>query len=90
MVAEAEKFASEDEAQRKKIEAHNSLSSFRLLIASRVSLVIKKVLVEEISDKKSLLSTIKRLRIGLMTMARVPASKTRKEVFVSFLSPSRQ
>ena len=28
---------------------------FRLLIASRVSLVIKKVLVEEISDKKSLL-----------------------------------
>ena len=31
MVAEAEKFASEDEAQRKKIEAHNSLSSFAYL-----------------------------------------------------------
>ena len=28
MVAEAEKFASEDEAQRKRIEALNSLSSF--------------------------------------------------------------
>ena len=31
MVAEVEKFASEDEAQCKKIEAHNSLSSFAYL-----------------------------------------------------------
>ena len=38
MVAEAEKFMSEDEAQRKRIEALKSLSSFRV---SRLSSVIK-------------------------------------------------
>ena len=37
MVAEAEKFASEDEAQRKKIESLNSLSSFIYGLKSQLS-----------------------------------------------------
>ena len=59
MVAEAEKFASEDEAQRKRIEALNSLSSF--VYGLKTQLGDQEGLGGKISDddKKSLLATIK-------------------------------
>ena len=59
MVAEAEKFASEDEAQRKRIEALNSLSSF--VYGLKTQLGDQEGLGGKISDsdKTSLLSTIK-------------------------------
>ena len=59
MVAEAEKFASEDEAQRKRIEALNGLSSFVYGLKSQ--LADQEGLGGKISDddKKSLLATIK-------------------------------
>ena len=59
MVAEAEKFASEDEAQRKRIEALNSLSSF--VYGLKTQLSDQEGLGGKISDsdKTSLLSTIK-------------------------------
>jgi endoplasmic reticulum chaperone BiP len=59
MVAEAEKFASEDEAQRKRIEALNSLSSF--VYGLKTQLGDQEGLGGKISDddKKTLLATIK-------------------------------
>ena len=59
MVAEAEKFASEDEAQRKKIEAFNSLSSF--VYGLKTQFNDQEGLGGKISDsdKTSLLATIK-------------------------------
>src|SRR5882762_6105968 len=59
MVAEAEKFASEDEAQRKRIEALNSLSSFVYGFKNQLS--DQEGLGSKISDgdKTSLLATIK-------------------------------
>ena len=59
MVAEAEKFASEDEAQRKRIEALNSLSSF--VYGLKTQLSDQEGLGGKISDsdKTSLLATIK-------------------------------
>ena len=58
MVADAEKFASEDEAQRKKIEALNSLSSFVYGLKTQLD---DQGLGGKISDngKTSLLGTIK-------------------------------
>ena len=59
MVGEAEKFASEDAAQRKRIEALNSLSSF--VYGVKTQLNDQKGLGGKISDgdKTSLLATIK-------------------------------
>ena len=59
MVQEAEEFASEDEAQRKRIEAHNSLSAFVFGLKSQLG--DQEGLGGKIddSDKKSLLATIK-------------------------------
>ncbi|PFH49300.1 hypothetical protein AMATHDRAFT_63428 [Amanita thiersii Skay4041] len=59
MVAEAEKFAAEDEAQRKRIEALNALSSF--VYGLRTQLNDQEGLGGKISDedKKTILSTIK-------------------------------
>jgi hypothetical protein len=59
MVKEAEDFASEDEAQRKRIEALNSLSSF--VYGLKTQLADKEGLGGKISDddKKTLLATIK-------------------------------
>ena len=59
MVAEAEKFASEDEAQRKRIEALNGLSSF--VYGLKTQLSDEDGLGGKISDgdKKSLLATVK-------------------------------
>ncbi|THU93826.1 heat shock protein 70 [Dendrothele bispora CBS 962.96] len=59
MVAEAEKFASEDEAQRKRIEALNSLSSFVYGLRTQVN--DEEGMGGKISDedKKTILSTIK-------------------------------
>ena len=53
---EAEEFASEDEAQRKRIEAHNSLSAFDFGLKSQLAEQEGKI---NDSDKKSLLATIK-------------------------------
>jgi heat shock protein 5 len=59
MVAEAEKFASEDEAQRKRIEALNSLSSFVYGLKSQLG--DQEGLGGKLSDedKKTILATIK-------------------------------
>jgi len=59
MVAEAEKFAAEDEAQRKRIEALNSLSSFVYGIKSQ--LADTEGLGSKLSDddKKTILATVK-------------------------------
>ncbi|KAF9529039.1 heat shock protein 70 [Crepidotus variabilis] len=59
MVAEAEKFASEDEAQRKRIEALNSLSSFTYGLKSQLG--DQEGLGGKISDedKKTILATVK-------------------------------
>lgn len=59
MVAEAEKFASEDEAQRKRIEALNSLSSFVYGLRTQVN--DEEGMGGKISaeDKKTILATIK-------------------------------
>ena len=59
MVQEAEEFASEYEAQRKRIEAHNSLSAF--VFGLKGQLGDQEGLGGKIddSDKKSLLATIK-------------------------------
>ena len=59
MVAEAEKFASEDEAQRKRIEALNSLSSF--VYGLKTQLNDQEGLGGKISDndKTTITSTIK-------------------------------
>jgi endoplasmic reticulum chaperone BiP len=59
MVQEAEEFASEDEAQRKRIEALNSLSSF--IYGLKGQLADQEGLGGKIddSDKKTLLATIK-------------------------------
>jgi len=59
MVAEAEKFAEEDEAQRKRIEALNSLSSFVFGLKSQLG--DQEGLGGKISDedKKSILATVK-------------------------------
>jgi len=59
MVAEAEKFAAEDEAQRKRIEALNSLSSFVYGLRTQVtdSEGLGGKLVDE--DKKTILNAIK-------------------------------
>jgi hypothetical protein len=59
MVKEAEDFASEDEAQRNRIEALNSLSSF--VYEMKNQLADKESLGGKISgdDKKTLLATIK-------------------------------
>jgi heat shock protein 5 len=60
MAQEAEKFTSEDETQRKHIEAHNSLSAFVFGLMSQLG--DQKGLRGKIddSDKKSLLATIKK------------------------------
>ncbi|KAJ3727760.1 heat shock protein 70 family [Lentinula raphanica] len=59
MVADAEKFASEDEAQRKRIESLNSLSSFVYGLRTQVN--DEEGMGGKISaeDKKTLLATIK-------------------------------
>jgi heat shock protein 5 len=59
MVQEAEQFASEDEAQRKRIEALNSLSSFVYGLKSQ--LADQEGLGGKIddADKKTILATIK-------------------------------
>ncbi|KAJ3514817.1 hypothetical protein NLJ89_g2143 [Agrocybe chaxingu] len=59
MVAEAEKFAAEDEAQRKRIEALNSLSSF--VYGLKTQLGDQEGLGGKISDedKKTILATVK-------------------------------
>lgn len=59
MVAEAEKFASEDESQRKRIEALNSLSSF--VYGLRTQVTDQEGLGGKISDedKKTILATVK-------------------------------
>ena len=59
MVAEAEKFAEEDEAQRKRIEALNSLSSF--VYGLKAQLGDQEGLGGKISDddKKTILATVK-------------------------------
>jgi len=59
MVADAEKFASEDEAQRKRIEALNSLSSF--IYGLKNQLGDQEGLGGKISDedKKTILATVK-------------------------------
>ena len=59
MVQEAEEFASEDEAQRKRIEALNNLSSF--IYGLKSQLADQEGLGGKIedSDKKTLLATIK-------------------------------
>ncbi|GLB44653.1 putative heat shock protein 70 family protein [Lyophyllum shimeji] len=59
MVAEAEKFAEEDEAQRKRIEALNSLSSF--VYGLKTQLGDQEGLGGKISDddKKTILATVK-------------------------------
>lgn len=59
MVAEAEKFAAEDEAQRKRIEALNSLSSFVYGLRSQVT--DQEGLGGKISDedKKTILEAVK-------------------------------
>ncbi len=59
MVAEAEKFASEDEAQRKRIEALNSLSAFVYGLRSQVT--DQEGLGGKISDedKKTILDAVK-------------------------------
>jgi heat shock protein 5 len=59
MVQEAEEFASEDEAQRKRIESLNSLSSF--VYGLKGQLADQEGLGGKIddSDKKTLLATIK-------------------------------
>jgi len=59
MVAEAEKFAEEDEAQRKRIEALNSLSSF--VYGLKTQLGDQEGLGGKISDedKRSILATVK-------------------------------
>jgi hypothetical protein len=59
MVAEAEQFAAEDEVQRKRIEALNSLSSF--VYGLRTQVGDEEGLGGKISDedKKTILSTIK-------------------------------
>ncbi|RXW18644.1 hypothetical protein EST38_g7207 [Candolleomyces aberdarensis] len=59
MVAEAEKFAAEDEAQRKRIEALNSLSSF--VYGLKTQLGDQEGLGGKLSDedKKTVLATIK-------------------------------
>src|SRR5258705_9472870 len=59
MVQEAEQFAAEDEAQRKKIEALNSLSSFVYGLKSQVG--DQEGLGGKISDedKKTILATVK-------------------------------
>jgi heat shock protein 5 len=59
MVREAEQFAAEDEAQRKKIEALNSLSSFVYGLKSQVG--DQEGLGGKLSDedKKTILATVK-------------------------------
>ena len=59
MVADAEKFASEDEAQRKRIESLNSLSSFVYGLRTQVN--DEEGMGGKISaeDKKTILATIK-------------------------------
>jgi heat shock protein 5 len=59
MVREAEQFASEDEAQRKKIEALNSLSSF--VYGLKTQLGDQEGLGGKISDedKKTILAAVK-------------------------------
>jgi len=59
MVAEAEKFAAEDEVQRKRIEALNSLSSFVYGLRTQVN--DEEGMGGKISDedKKTILATIK-------------------------------
>ncbi len=59
MVAEAEKFASEDEAQRKRIEALNSLSTFVYGLKSQIG--DQEGLGGKISDedKKTILDAVK-------------------------------
>ncbi len=59
MVAEAEKFASEDEAQRKRIEALNSLSAFVYGLKSQIG--DQEGLGGKISDedKKTILDAVK-------------------------------
>jgi heat shock protein 5 len=59
MVAEAEKFAEEDEAQRKRIEALNSLSSF--VYGLKTQLGDQEGLGGKVSDedKKTILAAVK-------------------------------
>ena len=93
MVAEAEKFASEDEAQRKRIEALNSLSSFVYGVKSQLG--DQEGLGGKISDedKKSLLSTIKETTDWIDDNGSSASVEDLEEKLAGsflFLSPSRQ
>lgn len=59
MVADAEKFASEDEAQRKRIEALNSLSAFVYGLKTQVNDAEGLGGKIDASDKKVILDTVK-------------------------------
>lgn len=59
MVQEAEEFASEDEAQRKRIEALNSLSSFVYGLKSQLADQEGLGGKIESDDKKTILATVK-------------------------------
>jgi heat shock protein 5 len=59
MVAEAEQFASEDEAQRKRVEALNSLSSFVFGLKAQVADTEGLGGKLEAADKKTLLAAVK-------------------------------
>jgi endoplasmic reticulum chaperone BiP len=59
MVAEAEQFAAEDEAQRKRVEALNSLSSFVYGLKSQVSDSEGLGGKLEDADKKTILAAVK-------------------------------
>jgi heat shock protein 5 len=59
MVAEAEQFASEDEAQRKRVEAINSLSSFVYGLKTQVADTEGLGGKLEDADKKTILAAVK-------------------------------
>jgi len=59
MVAEAEKFAAEDEAQRKRIEALNSLSSFVYGLKNQVTDSEGLGAKLDDDDKKTILDAVK-------------------------------
>ena len=59
MVAEAEKFAAEDEAQRKRIEALNALSSFVFGLKSQLGDTEGLAGKLGVEDKKKILETVK-------------------------------
>jgi endoplasmic reticulum chaperone BiP len=71
MVQEAEKFASEDEAQKKHIEAHNSLSAFVFGLLSQLG--DQEGLGGKIDNKRVSWLLSKRPPTGLMGMDKLPA-----------------